>query len=261
MKEQTRATESRIVDHVGIITLNQPETFNALSGEMIKGIGESLACFEKDTQIRVVLIESSGDYFCTGANLKEAKEKRKSHDAWSAFISDGLDVFRSLEKSPLPVVAAVQGLCLAGGLELSLCCDVVFAGKSTKIGDQHSQYGLLPGWGGSQRLPRIVGLRAALDLLYSARWLKADEALRMGLVSYVVDDDLLVAQALEYCNALAERCPRGLTKMKRLVRDGLDMPLSEGLDLERTEVGEYIFSDDAEEGLNAFEERRKPIFR
>lgn len=261
MVTQTPATETRIEDGVGIVTLNRPETFNALSSEMISGIGESLRGFEANKQVRVMLIEARGDHFCTGANLKEAKEKRANHESWLEFITNGLKVFRSLEESPLPIVAAVQGLCLAGGLELILSCDVIFAGQSTKIGDQHAQFGLLPGWGGSQRLPRIVGIRRALDLLYSARWLKADEALGMGLVNYVVEDDQLGKEVFEYCKAIVERCPRGLTIMKRLSRDGMELMMAEGLKLERDKVMEYMLSEDADEGLAAFEDRRKPHFR
>lgn len=261
MVTRTPAIETRIEDGVGIVTLNRPETFNALSSELITGIGESLRSFEANEQVRVVLIEARGDHFCTGANLKEAKEKRASHETWSEFITNGLKVFRSLEMSPLPIIVAVQGLCLAGGLELILCCDVIFAGQSTKIGDQHAQYGLLPGWGGSQRLPRIVGIRRALDLLYSARWLTADEALGMGLVNYVVEDDQLNEKVFEYCKTMVERCPRGLTIMKRLSRDGMEMMMAEGLKLERDKVMEYMLSEDADEGLAAFEEGRKPHFR
>lgn len=261
MTRKTPATETRLEDGVGILTLNRPHRFNALSSELITCIGASIRRFEANEQVRVVLIKARGENFCTGADLNEAKDKRANSETWSAFIANGLDVFRSLEKSPLPIVAEVQGFCLAGGLELILCCDVVFAGQSAKIGDQHAHYGLLPGWGGSQRLPRIIGIRRALDLFYSARWLKAQEAQEMGLVNYVVEDHQLSEKALDYCKAMAERCPRGLTIMKRLARDGMEMTITEGLNLERDKVIEYMLSEDADEGLAAFEERRKPCFR
>jgi len=255
------AAATRVEKGVGIITLNRPETYNALSSELITGIGESLRSFEENEHVRAVLIEARGDHFCTGANLKEAKEKRASRETWSEFIDNGIRVFRSLEESPLPIVAAVHGLCLAGGLELMISCDVVFAAKSAKIGDQHAQYGFLPGWGGSQRLPRIIGIRRALDLFYSARWIKADEALGMGLINYVVEDDQLHEKAFEYCETMTKRCPRGLAVMKRLSRDGMNMAQLEGQELERAKVLEYMLTEDADEGLTAFEERRKPNFR
>lgn len=261
MTTASPAAQARVENGVGIITLDRPETFNALSGELITGIGAALRGFEQDPRVRAVLIEARGKHFCTGANLKEAKEKRASRESWSEFIGNGIEVFRSLEKSRLPVVAAVQGLCLAGGLELMLCCDVVFAAKSARIGDQHAQYGLLPGWGGSQRLPRVIGMRRALDLFYSARWISADEALSMGLVNHVAEDDRLGEEAHAYCVKMAERSPRGLAIMKRLAREGLEMGLDAGQAMEQGVVLEYMLTEDADEGLAAFEERRKPQFK
>jgi enoyl-CoA hydratase len=160
----------------------------------------------------------------------------------------------------LPVVAAVHGLALAGGLEIMLACDVVFAGTGARFGDQHAQYGLVPGGGGSQRLPRIVGLRRALDLMYTNRWLDAQEAERWGLVNYVVADDELFDQALAYCEDLATKSRSGLAAMKRMSRQGLEGSLDAGLTLEAREVVDALLSDDTAEGLAAFQERRPPEF-
>ena len=152
---------------------------------------------------------------------------------FDAFIAQGHRVLCRLEASPLPVVMAVQGLCLAGGLELALAGDVILAAEGAKFGDQHAQYGLVPGWGGSQRLPRRVGLTRALDLMFCARWLTAAQARDWGLVAQVVPDAELRQQALAYCEQLATRSQPGLAAMKRLARQGADLPLTDALQLEQ----------------------------
>jgi len=160
----------------------------------------------------------------------------------------------------LPVVAAVQGLCLAGGLELMMGADVVFAGRSARLGDQHAQYGLLPGWGGTQRLPRIVGLRRALDIMYTARWLDAEEARQIGLVNHVVEDEALWRAAMDYAVKLTERSRRGLSEMKRLARDGIGLEVPQAMRLEIDAAARHIIGPDSAEGLSAFAARRKPNF-
>ena len=139
--------------------------------------------------------------------------------------------------------------------------NVVFASSDFKIGDQHAQYGLVPGWGGSQRLPRIVGLRRALDLFFNARWIDAPTALAWGLVNYVVEPDKLADASMAYCTQLASRSRIGLATMKRLARQGLDRPLNEGLEMEQVQISRELLNDDVSEGLAAFEARRPPVFK
>jgi enoyl-CoA hydratase/carnithine racemase len=176
------------------------------------------------------------------------------------FIGQGHRVLSRLEASPLPVVMAVQGLCLAGGIELALAGDVILAAEGAKFGDQHAQYGLVPGWGGSQRLPRRVGLTRALDLMFSARWLAAVEARDWGLVAQVIPDAELRDRALAYCEQLATRSKPGLAAMKRLARDGADLPLADALTLEQRIALKAMAGPDVDEGLAAFGERRPPRF-
>jgi enoyl-CoA hydratase len=138
--------------------------------------------------------------------------------------------------------------------------DVAFAARDARFGDQHAQYGLLPGFGGSQRLPRIVGIRRAMDLFYSARWIDADIALHWGLVNHVVEPEALASAALDYCTALAARSRPGLATMKRLARAGLEGTLDAGLAMEEREVVEGLLHADVTEGLEAFQARRPPRF-
>ena len=248
-------------DGVGTLELNRPDKFNCVSTPLLEGIDRALDAFERSPEVRVVLVRARGKHFCTGADLEEVTAHRRSRDRLAAFIAHGHAVFSRLGQSPLPVVAAVHGLCLAGGLELALSCDIVFAAQSARFGDQHARFGLVPGWGGSQRLPRRVGLRRALDLMLSARWLDADEARDWGLVNYVAPDDGLAEAALAYCRELALKSRPGLSLMKRLAREGLDQDLAAGLRLEEGAVVDALLEADAEEGLAAFRERREPKFR
>jgi enoyl-CoA hydratase/carnithine racemase len=255
------AVQIEVESGVGILTLNRPKTFNALSTDIINGIANGLAQFESDPTVRVLLLKAAGQNFCTGADLKEAGAKLKDPAQWADFLGLGIDVLRRLELSNLPVVVELQGLCLAGGLELMLCADVVFAASSAKIGDQHAQFGLFPGFGGSQRLPRVIGTRRALDLMYSAQWLTADVAQNFGLVNHVVDDAELSASTLKYCQKLAERSPSGISSMKHAVRQGMELGTDQALALETKVALEYTSGPDVVEGLAAFTERRKPVFK
>lgn len=245
---------------VGIIELSRPEKLNCLSLEVHELIDRAREDFEKNPAIRALLIRSRGKHFCTGADLGEVKACRAEEAKLDHFVRFGMDVLMRLEASPLPVIVAVQGLCLAGGLELVLAADVCFAGEGAKFGDQHAQFGLIPGWGGSQRLTRLLGARRALDLMFSARWITADEAQAMGLVNYVVADEALQAHALEYAAKLGTRSRAGLAEMKRLARTGIEMPLEAAMDLERAAILEHFQSADVAEGLDAFESRRTPDF-
>lgn len=248
-------------DTVGIIELARPDKFNCLSVAVHEGIAAALGDFERaGSGVRSVLVRGQGKHFCTGADLDEVLTLRERPDDLARFISLGHAVLRRFEASPLPVVAACQGLCLAGGLELMLACDVVFAARDARFGDQHAQFGLVPGWGGSQRLPRVAGLRRALDLFFSARWLDAETAQQWGLVNHVVAADELAAEALAYCRAVGTRSRGGLAIMKRLAREGVEGPLDQGLAIEERQAPAALLSADVGEGLAAFVARRKPNF-
>lgn len=246
---------------VGIIQLARPEKCNCLSTSVFDAVEAALDRFEQPAaNIRSILICAQGRHFCTGADLDEVLPLRDDPPSLQRFISAAHHMMNRLEATPLPVVAACQGLTLAGGIELMLACDVVFAARDARFGDQHAQYGLLPGFGGSQRLPRAIGLRRALDLFYTARWIDADTAAQWGLVNYTVDAAELRQQALTYCHALAERSRDGLATMKRMALMGLEGPLATGLAMEETIVPSGLLHADAGEGLEAFRARRKPRF-
>lgn len=256
----TEPVNVRTEGSTGIIELNRPDKFNCLSVAVHQRIDAARAAFEADPSVRAILISAQGKHFCTGADLTEVKGILGDPAKLDHFIGYGMGVLRRLESSPLPVVAAVQGLCLAGGLELMLSADICFAAQSAQFGDQHARFGLIPGWGGSQRLPRVIGLRRALDLMLSAQWLKAEEALSVGLVSQVVPDDQLLSEAIAWCAKCATRSRTGIAGMKRLAREGIEMSLDQAMRLERDAALRHLPSADVAEGLDAFVNRRPPRF-
>lgn len=246
---------------VGIVELARPEKFNCLSTPAFDAIDAAIDSFvELNSGVRCVLIRAQGKQFCTGADLEEVLPLREDIEKLSRFISLAHRVLSRFGSIDLPVVAACQGLSLAGGIELMLACDVAFAAKDARFGDQHAQFGLLPGFGGSQRLTRVIGMRRALDLFFTARWIDAETALQWGLVNYVVESGDLHAEALAYCQKIATRSRVGLATMKRFARRGIDMPLAEGLRMEEEAVPAGLLEADAGEGLAAFMARRAPRF-
>jgi enoyl-CoA hydratase len=248
-------------DGVGTIQLSRPAVFNCLSQRMLSGIGAAIATFERDGA-RAVLVVAEGKNFCTGAALDEVEAARGAETELRDYLALGHSVLDRIEASPLPIIAAVQGLCLAGGIELALTCDVVFAAEDARFGDQHAAFGLIPGWGGSQRLTRAVGLRRALDLMYSARWLDAPTAIQWGLVNYLAPPARLRDEALAYARLLATRSQGGLAAIKRLGRHAADdgRSLADGLRREQQEAMRVLTGIDINEGLAAFRERRVPNF-
>ena len=254
------AVVTTVDGNVGVITLNRPDKFNCISKSLVAGLNTAINTLQTNPEVRVLLLHGAGKVFCTGADLTEILETRESQSELHAMLTDLMEVLRRFERGPLPVIAAVHGLALAGGLEMMMGCDVVFAAKSAKIGDQHAQYGLVPGGGNSQRLTRVLGRRRALDLMFSARWLGAEEALEWGLVNYVVEDEALLDEAMAYAKKVASHSAVGLATMKQMVDDGIDMPQDRGLayEVDLAVAGPRTAASD--EGLNAFRERRTPQF-
>jgi enoyl-CoA hydratase len=247
-------------DGIGVIELAKPKQFNCLSLSMFRQIDDALSRFESDGTTRAIVISALGKNFCTGAELREVEAVRQNPEQLRHFLELGHRVLRRIEESPLPVIAAVQGLCLAGGLELVMACDVVFAAEDARFGDQHAAFGLLPGWGNSQRLPRAIGLQRALDLMFSARWIDAGTAQAWGLASYLVPAAELTDQATKYASTLCTRSRAGIAAMKRLSRQGLDRSLEDALAGEVEVALQTLPGKDATEGLTAFKEKRAPRF-
>ncbi len=242
------------------ITLNRPSALNAITPGVVEGIGRGLDRAERD-DIRAVVLTGSGRAFCAGADLKFVRAASGlSAVNVSAFLSSVLALMSRLEGFPRPVIAAVNGLAMAGGLELLLCCDLVIAVRGAKIGDAHANYGLLPGGGSSVRLPRKIGPTRAKLLLFTGEAVPAEDLVAAGLVNEVVSGDDLVAATGRLVAKLANKSPLVLRRMKALVDDGLEQPSAQALRLELLASEVHALSADMAEGLAAFAEKRTPRF-
>jgi enoyl-CoA hydratase/carnithine racemase len=247
---------------VAWITLNRPEAMNALSPDVVGELAQALEKAEVDPVVRALAITGSPPAFCAGADLKflGGAADASFGDALGVFLEQISTVFNALENSPLPTIAAVNGLALAGGLELLLCCDLVIAAASAKIGDAHANYGLLPGGGSSVRLPRKIGPTRAKYLLYTGEFVLASDLVECGLVNRVVPDAELEATVQAIGETIAARSPLATRRVKQLVADALDQPLHSALRQEITMGIAHTQSEDMREGLAAFNEKRKPEF-
>ncbi len=242
------------------IVLNRPAQLNAISPALLEDLDRVCESVEGDAAVRVVTLTAAGRAFCAGADLKSVKALVPDALRWSGFMRLWHRVFNRVEALPVPVVAGVQGLALAGGLELLLVVDLVVMDATARLGDQHANFGLIAGGGGSQRLPRLIGARRAKELMLLGGWLDAGQALAWGLVNRVVPAGQVDATVDELARALAQKSVAAGRAVKRLVHQGLDLSLADGLELELRLAGEHMRSADAAEGLRAFAEKRAPIF-
>jgi enoyl-CoA hydratase/carnithine racemase len=254
-----------LVEHKGAavwLTINRPHALNALTLEVADEMSAAILAAEDDPDVRAIVITAVGRAFCAGADLKKVNESitGASDVDQIAFTARLAALFNQLEASRLPVIAAVNGLALAGGLELMLVCDLVFAAESATIGDAHSNYGLLPGGGSSVRLPRRIGPTRAKYLLFTGDLLPASELEAAGLVNRVVPDEELDSAVTALVAKLAEKSPLGLARMKWAVNDGLEQPTATAMRLELALSDAHRHSEDMREGLAAFNEKRRPRF-
>lgn len=245
-------------DGVVWLTIDRPKQMNALSTAVIAELARHIDSVSRDANDRVIVITGAGSIFCAGADLVEARDKTASSSDFRSWLALWRDTFRAIEHCPKPVLAALNGATLAGGLELALACDVMIAADNAVIGDVHCRYGLIPGGGGSQRLPEAVGTRRARWLMYTGGTLTAVQALDWGLVQEVVDHKAFREGVHIIASTMARRSSGSLTVMKRLSTPGAIT--DEGLDREIEAAAELIVGPDAREGLAAFFAKRDPLF-
>ena len=240
------------------VTINRPERRNALGRAVVEGLLEVAEQVASEKMVRAVVLSGAGEKaFCAGADLKE--RKGMPVPAVREFVTLLNRMMTTIERSPKVWIAALHGACLGGGVELSLCADLRVARADLVCGLPEVRLGILPGAGGTQRLPRLIGLARAKELILTGRRIGAEDALRLGLVSRVADDHLEAAHALaaEVCKG----APISLTQAKLAVNEGYDLHLEAGLRLERACYDVTIPTEDRLEGLRAFAERRAPVYR
>ncbi|MET0849702.1 MAG: enoyl-CoA hydratase/isomerase family protein [Candidatus Rokuibacteriota bacterium] len=243
------------------IVLNRPQQLNAISPALLDDLWQACEAVEADPTVKVVTLTAAGRAFCAGADLRTVREVAPDPARWADFIGRWHRVFDRVEALPVPVIAGVHGLALAGGLELVLVADLVVADEEARLGDQHANFGLVAGGGGSQRLPRVIGARRAKELMLLGGWLTAREAQAWGLVNRVAPAGKLTEAVEEWADVLVTKSGSAGRAVKSLVARAGDVDLASGLAIERELVGAHMRSADAAEGLAAFAEKRTPVFR
>lgn len=246
-------------DAVGIIKINRPKALNALNIDTLKEITEAVSELEKDKEIKVAILTGEGKAFIAGADISAMVNMTPSEA--KKFSEIGHNMLYKIENSRLPFIAAVNGYALGGGCETLMACDIVVAGKSAKIGQPEINLGIHPGFGGTQRLPRLVGRMKAKELLLTGRNLSADEALNIGLVNLVIEDDKLMEEVEKLANKIAGKSPVQTSLIKELVNKGIDTDLNSGNSLEINRFSSSFSTHDQKEGMKAFLEKRKPSFK
>lgn len=244
------------------LTINRPESMNSLSREAVLAIDERVQELEARDDVRALVFTGAGKAFCAGGDLRYFKETVGSGDieAFREYVIDCQNMYRRVETCSKPTIAAVNGVAVAGGLELILSCDLVMAAESAKIGDGHANFGVIPGGGGAIRLPRKIPMALAKRLLFTGNILPASELYRYGLVNEVVPDDKLIEATEKLLSQIIKNSPLGLRWIKTLVDDGFEQPLDTALRFEVAAWESYGRSQDVREGLQAFEEKRTPKF-
>lgn len=244
---------------VGWLTLNRPDKLNSMTRDMVESMTVTLNAWRDDPAVRVVVLTGTGRAFCAGADLKAG------HAALQPGEKDSLDVivafFDTLRNFPKPVIAAVNGIALAGGMEIVLSCDIVLAAESAKLGDAHSNFGVFPGGGGAALLPRKVPDNVARYLLFTGDALSAADLKACGLVNEVLPDAELLDRAQALADKLAGKSPLVLARMKRVAANACDKSTADAIRHELLELRDHKRSYDIQEGLRAFAEKRQPQFK
>ena len=248
---------ARTEGRVGVITLNRPKQLNALNDALMDALGAALLAFDADAAIGAIVITGSEKAFAAGADIAVMADWTYMDVYQSDFITRNWETIRRVRK---PVIAAVAGFALGGGCELALSCDVILAAESAQFALPEIKLAMLPGAGGTQRLPRAIGKAKAMDMCLSARTLSAQEADRYGLVSRVVANDQLMPETMALAARIAGYSLPALMAIKESVNRAWESSLTEGIAYERRQLHARFASADAHEGMHAFLEKRKPAF-
>jgi len=241
--------------HTATITVNRPDKLNALNPEVRVSIAMALEQLRQDDEVRVGILTGAGEKaFIAGADIAEFKGK--SGIEGYRYIQTG-DIYSAIERFPKPMIAMINGFCLGGGCEVALACDIRIASETAKLGQPETNLGLIPGGGGTQRLPRLVGQGHAMRLIYTGDIIGAEEAERIGLVDEVVPQNELQTRTMLLAERIAEKSPVALQAAKEAIRAAWQMPLDAGLRFEKQWFGLLFSTEDMQEGVAAFLEKRK----
>jgi enoyl-CoA hydratase len=246
-------------DGIATVTVNRPDKLNALNAEVRAGIAMALEQLRQDDDVRVAIMTGAGDKaFIAGADIGEFEGL--SGVGGYHYIQTG-DVYSAVERFPKPLIAMINGFCLGGGCEVAVACDIRIASEKAKFGQPEINLGLIPGGGGTQRLPRLIGQGRAMQLIYTGDIIDAAAAEKIGLVDEVVPQDALKERVMALAAKIAEKSPAALQATKETIRAAWQMPLDDGLRFEKAWFGLLFSTEDLSEGVAAFLEKRKPEFK
>lgn len=245
---------------IGILTINRPKALNALNTETLKEIQMALQEIRNKSEIRVLIFTGAGEKsFVSGADISEMKDMN-SIEALN-FSKLGHLTLSMLENLPIPVIAAVNGYALGGGTEIALSCDLIYASENARFGLPEVTLGVFPGFGGTQRLPRLIGKVKAKELIFTGKMITAQEAVDMGIVNQVFPLGLLMEETKKVASQIAKNGPIGIRLAKSLINEGFNMNLPEACSMESIGFGFTFSTEDQKEGMSAFIEKRKPVFK
>ena len=247
--------KSEHLGHVTVLTICRPEALNALNSQVLTDLEAAILDVERDANTYAVIITGEGRAFVAGADIAEMKNFSAAEG--KAFGVRGGEVLLKLENMSKPVIAAVNGFALGGGCELAMACDIRLASENAKFGQPETGLGITPGFGGTQRLPRIVGISKAMELIMTAKIIGAAEANSIGLVSYVCPPEELMTTALTLANSIAANAPLAVRESKRCIRMGMQTDIHTGSAFEAEAFGVTCGTEDKNEGMSAFLEKRK----
>ena len=249
-----------INNNIGILTIDRPKVLNAVDPDVLREMDQSVKDFIADENVGVIILTGAGDQaFIAGADIKvmQKLDRKRALD----FGKLGQEVTMTIEDSPKPVLAAVNGFALGGGCEISIACHIRFASENAMFAQPEVKLGLIPGWGGTQRLPRIVGKGNATELIIGGHMIDAHEALRIGLANKVFPQGQLLDETIKFAKLILGNGPDCVAESLRCINDSAGHSLIEGLNLEVEAFSELFGTEETNEGLNAFVEKRKPDFR
>ncbi len=249
-----------IENNIAIITLNRPQKLNALNFQLLKELESALKEIYTNTLIKALIITGDGEKaFAAGADIAELHENDKAHG--TMFSEYGSYVFRMIEQLEIPSIAAINGFALGGGCELALSCDIRFASENAKLGQPEVNLGIIPGYGGTQRLTHLVGSAKSMELILSGDVIDASEAEKIGLVNKVYSPDNLLQESIDFANKIASKSKPVIAAARKAIIAASNLSKLEGLRYESELFGELCITDDFKEGTKAFLEKRKPDFK
>ena len=256
----TEHVKVSVEDRIAVVTIDHPPV-NALNRQTVQELGQVIDGISADPAVKVVIITGGGSLaFVAGADVKEVGQLKSPQEA-QEMAALGQAVFLKLQRLTKPVIAAINGICLGGGLELAMSCHLRISGDRVRFGQPEVNLGIIPGWGGTQRLPRLIGRTKATEWILTGDVFMAQEAYRLGLINQVVPQDQVLKAAKDLARKIASKGAVAIAQSLQAIENGMDRPLTEGLAQEAKAFGAIVATEDAREGVTAFLEKRQPQFK